>query len=37
MLIEVVDDWVNRFLSSKAVHTTTNRLPEGYPSIDRNT
>lgn len=35
MLIEVVDDWVNRFLSIEVVHQKTKRLPEGYLSIDR--
>lgn len=35
MKIEVVDDFVNRFLLDEAVHTKTNRLPEVYQSIDR--
>lgn len=35
MLIEVVDDGVNRFPPSEVVHPKTNRLPEGYLSIDR--
>lgn len=35
MMIEVVDDCVNRFLSGEAVHKKTNRLPEVYLSIDR--
>lgn len=35
MMIEVVDDGVNRFLSVEAVHTKTKRLPEIYRSIDR--
>lgn len=37
MLIEVVDDWVNRFPPCEVVHQKTNRLPEGYLSIDRGT
>jgi len=35
MEIEVVDDYVNRFLLYEAVHKKTNRLPEVYQSIDR--
>ena len=35
LMIEVVDDDVNRFLSGEAVHASTIRLPEAYPSIDR--
>ncbi|RED36046.1 hypothetical protein DES34_101716 [Brevibacillus brevis] len=35
MEIEVVDDYVNRFLLCEAVHKKTNRLPEVYQSIDR--
>lgn len=31
--IEVVDDRVNRFLPTDAVHL--NKMPEGNPSIDR--
>lgn len=35
MMIEVVDDYVDRFLSGEAVHKKINRLPEVYQSIDR--
>jgi hypothetical protein len=35
MMIEVVDDCVNRSVPVDAVHKKTNRLPELYPSIDR--
>lgn len=34
LIIEVVDDAVNRFQPSEAVHPTIIRLPEVYPSID---
>lgn len=33
--VEVVDDYVNRFLSIDPVHITINLLPEVYQSIDR--
>lgn len=35
MMIEVVDDYVNRFLLGEAVHKNIDRLPEVYQSIDR--
>lgn len=34
-MVEVVDDWVNRFLFAEAVHEKTFWLPEIYQSIDR--
>lgn len=33
--VEVVDDYVNRFLSNDPVHKKMNLLPEVYQSIDR--
>ncbi len=33
MLTEVVDDFVNRFMSHDAVHE--NNMPENYPYIDK--
>lgn len=34
MEIEIVDDYVNRFLLGEAVHNQSNRLPEACQSID---
>ncbi len=33
--VEVVDDYVNRFLSIVPVHKKIKQLPEVYQSIDR--
>ncbi|MDF2663972.1 MAG: hypothetical protein K0Q94_6763 [Paenibacillus sp.] len=35
MMIEVVDDQVNRSLSIDAVHHKITRMPEIYPFIDK--
>ncbi len=35
MIIEVVDDYVNRFLPIDLVHKKINLLPEVYQSIDK--